>query len=71
MNKLKKAILVINHKEITSKDLEKVRTLAIDMWEKSETTINRAENRKREAEDTIRFCNSRIRLLKIMSEYQK
>jgi len=71
MNKLKKAILVINHKEFDSKKLENIRVLAIDMWEKSETIINRAENRKREAENAIRFCNSRIRLLKIMSEYQK
>jgi hypothetical protein len=67
---LKKIKLVLpNHTETDEDQLMKVRNFAIEKYRKAEESINRAEITRRQAEDIVRACNSRIRLLKLLSSY--
>ena len=62
----KKASIVIDHQEYTVEDLEKMKDEAVTEWRKADKAVNRAESRMRRAEETIRGCVSRIRLLKML-----
>jgi hypothetical protein len=64
-------LVLPNRREVSIKDLKKAREIAIEKYYKAEKSINKATIIKQEAEDIIQGCDSRIRLLTLMSARNK
>ena len=59
-------LVLPDHTEVSLADLERMKTTAIEEWRKADKALARADSRKRKAEEFLRGCTSRMRLLRIL-----
>ena len=61
-------LVLPNFKEYSIKDFKEARDIAVEEYYKAQKRIDKAIIVQRQAEDIIEGCNSRIRLLTLMSK---
>lgn len=55
-------------KEVTINELNNIKSKAIDIWLKEDSKISKAIIKKQEADEIIKGCNKRIRMLTLMGK---